>query len=93
MENLNAARRECLKKKSTLEEIITNYLVLVGSEAVQYQDKIFSVEEKQINSKSLKPKEVNAYLLRIGMSQTEIDALFKKKIEKIRNVLKINNTK
>jgi len=75
----NEIRRQLLKKQSALEEILSDYLVSIGTEAVQFQDTIFCLQEKRCAGKiSAKAQQAatSAYLAQLGVSKSDIQALF-----------------
>ena len=92
--HLNEMKRKLVKKQSELEAMLSDYLVSINSEAVKYQETIISLQQKQYNTK-LNPRAqqamINSYLLNLGVTQNDINALFamQRTTPKIRNKIQL----
>ena len=93
---LNEKKRGIVKRQNELQTTLANYLTNIGTEAVKYQDKIFSLETK-VTRGSLPQKAQRALLAanltQYGVPLSQIDSIFKQfdKEPRTRNIIAVTN--
>lgn len=75
LSKLNAQKRQKQNRQKELETILIKCLTSMQTEAVQYQDKIFCINEKK-TSPPLNIKKLKEHLTHFGLSHDQIEGLF-----------------
>lgn len=74
--NLNKQRKKIMQRQQELQKSLSQYLTAINTQAIQYQDTIFSLEDPKTPRAKLNQKIISAHLEKIGRSRTQIEEFF-----------------
>ena len=74
--NLNKQKKKIMQRQQELQQSLAQYLTSIDTQAIQYQDTIFSLEEPKNSRLKMNQKTISAYLEKIGRTRPQIDEFF-----------------
>ena len=76
MAQLNSEKRQKQTRQRELETILIKCLTSMQTEAVQYQDKIFCINEKK-SSTPLNIRKLKEHLVQLGLTTDQVEGVFR----------------